>query len=116
MTKSPRRRDQRPRSIRLDASVRSGLIGHGKTDSISGISVSSPLTSPREASISGKLSRKGSDWTKGDVEEEEDAENRGAEAMYEEGSEEETGEEERVEGMENGKPKEESAEGDKNGA
>lgn len=54
------------------ASVRSGLLGHGKTDSISGISISSPLASPREGagSISGRLSRKGSDWTRGDVEEE----------------------------------------------
>lgn len=82
-----------------NASVRSGLIGHGKTDSISGISVSSPLQSPREASITGKLSRKGSDWGKGDVEEPE------AEAMYEENSSED-GERERPGSKANGHLKE----------
>lgn len=71
------------------ASVRSGLLGHGKTDSISGISISSPLASPREGtgSISGRLSRKGSDWTKGDVEEEDMGElGEDRSAMYEDGS------------------------------
>ncbi|KAF2101056.1 hypothetical protein NA57DRAFT_36089 [Rhizodiscina lignyota] len=85
-------------------SVRSGMIGHGKTDSISGMSMSSPLTSPREASINGKLSRKGSDWTKEDVEEQ-DAENTEVEAMYEEGSEEEDASTEPAENGGNGKAK-----------
>lgn len=50
------------------ASVRSGLLGHGKTDSISGSITGmgyaqSPLTSPREASLhGGRSSRRSSDW------------------------------------------------------
>jgi hypothetical protein len=46
------------------ASVRSGLLGHGKSDSISGSITGlaqSPL-SPREASIHGRSSRRNSDW------------------------------------------------------
>jgi hypothetical protein len=50
------------------ASVRSGLLGHGKTDSISGsitglaAGATSPLTSPREASLHGRTSRRNSGW------------------------------------------------------
>jgi hypothetical protein len=84
-----------------NGSVRSGRFGHGKTDSISGVSISSPLASPREASIGGisaKLSRKGSDWTKGEREVEEEGSDAGngerresqASAMYESGSETES--------------------------
>jgi hypothetical protein len=66
------------------ASVRSGLLGHGKTDSISGSITGiaqSPL-SPREASLHGRSSRRNSDWQENDedgidgveaVEEEEEA-------------------------------------------
>jgi hypothetical protein len=47
------------------ASVRSGLLGHGKTDSITGSITgiaSSPLASPRDASLHGRSSRPNSDW------------------------------------------------------
>jgi hypothetical protein len=45
-------------------SIRSGLLGHGRTDSISSIRATptSPLASPREALIPGKVSRRSSDW------------------------------------------------------
>jgi hypothetical protein len=43
-------------------SVRSGLLGHGRTDSISSIRATptSPLASPREPTA--KMSRRSSDW------------------------------------------------------
>lgn len=59
-------------------SVRSGLLGHGRTDSINGSitglagATTSPLASPREAEIPGRSSRRTSEWKEGDVEEEED--------------------------------------------
>ncbi|OAK99714.1 hypothetical protein IQ06DRAFT_294135 [Phaeosphaeriaceae sp. SRC1lsM3a] len=45
-------------------SVRSGLLGHGRTDSISSIRATptSPLASPREPLGPGKQSRRSSDW------------------------------------------------------
>lgn len=45
-------------------SVRSGLLGHGRTDSISSIRATptSPLASPREPLGPGKVSRRSSDW------------------------------------------------------
>jgi hypothetical protein len=45
-------------------SIRSGLLGHGRTDSISSIRATptSPLASPREALIPGKVTRRSSDW------------------------------------------------------
>ncbi|KAJ4294615.1 hypothetical protein N0V90_008306 [Kalmusia sp. IMI 367209] len=46
-------------------SVRSGLLGHGRTDSINGSigpNPASPLASPRETSGPGKISRRSSDW------------------------------------------------------
>ncbi|KAF1973180.1 hypothetical protein BU23DRAFT_139580 [Bimuria novae-zelandiae CBS 107.79] len=46
-------------------SVRSGLLGHGRTDSINGSigpNPASPLASPREATGPGKISRRSSDW------------------------------------------------------
>ncbi|KAH7125155.1 hypothetical protein B0J11DRAFT_299008 [Dendryphion nanum] len=46
-------------------SVRSGLLGHGRTDSINGsihATPSSPLASPRDVSGPGLLSRRSSDW------------------------------------------------------
>ncbi|KAH7389688.1 hypothetical protein DE146DRAFT_173966 [Phaeosphaeria sp. MPI-PUGE-AT-0046c] len=45
-------------------SVRSGLLGHGRTDSISSIRATptSPLASPREPLGPGKPSRRSSDW------------------------------------------------------
>ena len=54
-------------------SMRSGLLGHGRNDSITGsiggIAASSPLASPREISQApGKLSRRNSGW--GEVNEE----------------------------------------------
>jgi hypothetical protein len=50
------------------ASVRSGLLGHGKADSVSGSitglagGATSPLASPREASLHGRTSRRNSGW------------------------------------------------------
>lgn len=47
------------------ASVRSGLLGHGRTDSINGSitgMATSPLASPREAVQPGMASRRNSDW------------------------------------------------------
>jgi hypothetical protein len=54
------------------ASVRSGLLGHGKADSVSGSitglaggatsPLASPLASPREASLHGRTSRRNSGW------------------------------------------------------
>ncbi|KAF2665657.1 hypothetical protein BT63DRAFT_71274 [Microthyrium microscopicum] len=48
------------------ASIRSGLFGHGKTESISGSITgiaSSPLASPKDAtSLQGRTSRRNSDW------------------------------------------------------
>jgi hypothetical protein len=47
------------------ASIRSGLFGHGKTESISGSitgMAASPLASPKEASLHGRGSRRNSDW------------------------------------------------------
>ena len=66
-------------------SMRSGLIGHGRNDSITGsiggIAASSPLASPREVpQAPGKLSRRNSGW--GEVNEEDipsDEENRSVE-------------------------------------
>jgi hypothetical protein len=45
-------------------SIRSGLLGHGRTDSISSIRATptSPLASPREPLGPGKVSRRSSDW------------------------------------------------------
>ena len=46
-------------------SVRSGLLGHGRTDSINGSigpNPASPLASPRETIVPGKVSRQSSDW------------------------------------------------------
>ncbi|KAF2642282.1 hypothetical protein P280DRAFT_467679 [Massarina eburnea CBS 473.64] len=46
-------------------SVRSGLLGHGRTDSINGSigpNPTSPLASPREPAIPGKLARRSSEW------------------------------------------------------
>lgn len=46
-------------------SVRSGLLGHGRTDSINGSigpNPASPLASPRETTAPAKLSRRSSDW------------------------------------------------------
>lgn len=46
-------------------SVRSGLLGHGRTDSISSIRAmhtASPLTSPRDPPPATKLSRRSSEW------------------------------------------------------
>ncbi|KAK3171154.1 hypothetical protein OEA41_003238 [Lepraria neglecta] len=56
-------------------SVRSGLVGHGRTDSITrsitGLaSTDSPLASPKEAPVQGRISRRNSGW--GEVNEEED--------------------------------------------
>ena len=49
------------------ASVRSGLLGHGQTDSITGsigatATAASPLASPRDPVGPGRISRRGSDW------------------------------------------------------
>jgi hypothetical protein len=47
------------------ASVRSGLIGHGRTESTTGsigATATSPLASPRETVAPGRLSRRSSDW------------------------------------------------------
>jgi hypothetical protein len=45
-------------------SIRSGLLGHGRTDSISSIRATptSPLASPRDPMNPGRLSRKSSEW------------------------------------------------------
>jgi hypothetical protein len=45
-------------------SIRSGLLGHGRTDSISSIRATptSPLASPREQMAPGKMSRRSSEW------------------------------------------------------
>ncbi|ORY09379.1 hypothetical protein BCR34DRAFT_373233 [Clohesyomyces aquaticus] len=46
-------------------SVRSGLLGHGRTDSITGSigpTATSPLASPREPVPAGRMSRRSSDW------------------------------------------------------
>ena len=56
-------------------SVRSGLVGHGRTDSITrsitGLaSTDSPLASPKEAPVQDRISRRNSGW--GEVNEEED--------------------------------------------
>lgn len=62
-------------------SVRSGLIGHGRNDSITGsiggyANAASPLASPREMPSQGRISRRNSGW--GEVNEEEiDSENEG---------------------------------------
>ncbi len=53
-----------------NASVRSGFLGHGRTESINGsiggvVIATSPLTSPRETNAVGRLSRRGSDWKEG---------------------------------------------------
>ena len=55
------------------ASVRSGLVGHGRNDSITGSiggigSMSSPLASPRDLGMTGRISRRNSGW--GEVSEE----------------------------------------------
>lgn len=61
------------------ASVRSGLLGHGRTESISGsiagVQNASPLTSPREANISGRMSRRSSEWRdEGEIQSDEEEE------------------------------------------
>jgi hypothetical protein len=46
-------------------SIRSGLLGHGRTDSITGsigAAATSPLASPRDAVGAGRMSRRSSDW------------------------------------------------------
>ncbi len=45
-------------------SIRSGLLGHGRTDSISSIRATptSPLASPREAVAPGRVGRKSTEW------------------------------------------------------
>jgi hypothetical protein len=54
------------------ASIRSGLLGHGRTDSINGsiTGLASPLaTSPREPTeLPGRSSRRASEWKEGDTE------------------------------------------------
>lgn len=55
------------------ASVRSGLVGHGRNDSITGSiggigAMSSPLASPRDLGLAGRVSRRSSGW--GEVSEE----------------------------------------------
>jgi hypothetical protein len=54
------------------ASIRSGLLGHGRTDSINGsiTGLASPLaTSPREpGELPGRSSRRTSEWKEGDPE------------------------------------------------
>jgi len=55
------------------ASVRSGLVGHGRNDSITGSFVgiggmASPLASPRDVAMTGRVSRRSSGW--GEVSEE----------------------------------------------
>ena len=60
------------------ASMRSGLAGHGRTDSITGsiggvAATSSPLASPREVSMYERVSRRNSGWEEVD-EEDSDAE------------------------------------------
>ncbi|MCJ1358279.1 MAG: hypothetical protein MMC33_008278 [Icmadophila ericetorum] len=54
-------------------SVRSGLVSHGRNDSITGsiggmAAAGSPLASPKEASMQGRVSRRNSEW--GEVDEE----------------------------------------------
>jgi hypothetical protein len=53
------------------ASVRSGFLGHGRTDSINGsitglVSTNSPMASPRDAEPVGRSSRRTSEWKDGD--------------------------------------------------
>lgn len=57
------------------ASVRSGLLGHGRSESISGSigATTSPLASPRDPNPPGRVSRRNSDW-KEEVEESSDIE------------------------------------------
>lgn len=45
-------------------SIRSGLLGHGRTDSISSIRATptSPLASPRDTVPPGRISRRSSEW------------------------------------------------------
>ena len=45
-------------------SVRSGLLGHGRTDSISSMRANptSPLASPRDAALAGRVSRRSAEW------------------------------------------------------
>lgn len=52
------------------ASVRSGLVGHGRNDSITGSigGMASPLASPRDVGMTGRISRRSSGW--GEVSEE----------------------------------------------
>lgn len=55
------------------ASVRSGLVGHGRNDSITGSiggigGMTSPLASPRDVGMTGRISRRSSGW--GEVSEE----------------------------------------------
>lgn len=55
------------------ASVRSGLVGHGRNDSITGSiggigGMTSPLASPRDIGMTGRISRRSSGW--GEVSEE----------------------------------------------
>jgi len=51
-------------------SIRSGLPGHGRTDSINGSITglaSSPLASPRDTELPGRSSRRTSEWKDGDA-------------------------------------------------
>jgi hypothetical protein len=52
------------------ASVRSGFLGHSKTESINGsitgLAANSPLASPRDAEMPGRSSRRTSEWKDGD--------------------------------------------------
>jgi len=71
-------------------SVKSGLLGHGRNDSISGsiggaAAPSSPLASPRDATNNGRMSRSTSDWAETAVDGEKEAEN----VLVEEGKENE---------------------------
>jgi hypothetical protein len=60
-------------------SVRSGFLGHGRTDSITGsigpTAATSPLASPREGMATGRLSRRSTEWK--EAEEESDVEDEG---------------------------------------
>jgi hypothetical protein len=54
-------------------SVRSGLLGHGRTESITGSIGANPLASPRDIAGPGKLHRRSSEWKElGDGSEDED--------------------------------------------
>ncbi|KAF2625334.1 hypothetical protein BU25DRAFT_412769 [Macroventuria anomochaeta] len=74
-------------------SVRSGLLGHGRTDSISSIRAmhtASPLTSPRDPPLATKLSRRSSEWIPdaGEASDEDEEETPAASMLKEEEEEE----------------------------